>query len=120
MFDVQVGDEVGYGRYHDWGTLLQHGFSRVVKINHHGHIQLANGKVFDKHGEERPKQYGGVRLMQAERLRAELDMIAKGKVRAQAAQELKTLIDAQRNGHGVQGAITEDVRAIMMDLVRKL
>ena len=47
----KVGDEVGYSRHHQWGTLLSHGFSRVSKINGHGPIILENGKQFDKREE---------------------------------------------------------------------
>jgi hypothetical protein len=120
MFEVAVGDEVGYGRYHQWGTLLHHGFSQVVKINHHGHIHLENGRVFDRRGQERNRDYGGSHLMVAERLRAELQRIAEGRARAAAANELRKLIDDHRNGRGEQCAIGEDARAKMIALVNAL
>lgn len=120
MFDVKVGDEVGYGRHHGWGTLLGHGFSRVAKINHHGHIHLENGKVFDKNGNERKTEYGCLRLMAADSLRAELQHIEERRARARAANELKALLDGQRNGFGEQCPASDEVRARMIELVNQL
>lgn len=120
MFDAKVGDEVGYGRRHNWGTLLHHGFSKVVKINHHGHIHLENGKVFDKHGDERKVEHGGLRLYDAARLRDELQRIEACRARARAASELRSLLDRQRNGFGDGCPVDEDVRARMIELVNQL
>lgn len=120
MFETKVGDEVGYGRHHQWGTLLQHGFSRVAKINRHGHIILENGREFDKYGHERKREYGGLRLFTAERLRAELREIEEKRARARAASELKALIDGQRNGRGEQCMASDEVRARMIELVNRL
>ena len=120
MFETKVGDEVGYGRHHQWGTLLQHGFSRVAKINHHGHIILENGREFDKHGQERKREYGGLRLFAADRLRAELQHIEERRARGRAASELKALIDGQRNGFGEQCPTSDEVRARMIELVNQL
>lgn len=121
MMQVQVGDEVGFGRYHSFGgQLLTHGFSTVTKVNHHGHVHLANGRVFDKHGRERNVQYGGLRLMQADDLRAQLNQIAQNRARVQAAQQLKQLIDGQRNGFGDQIQIDDETRNRMIALVNQL
>lgn len=120
MIQSNVGDEVGYGRHHQWGTLLQHGFSRVAKINHHGHIHLENGKVFDRHGNERNQTYGGLRLMEAQRLRDELQRIAEGRARAAAANELRKLLDDHRNGRGEQCVLNDAARARMIELVNAL
>jgi hypothetical protein len=119
MFQIQVGDQVGYGRYHN-GTLIQHGFSKVVKINHHGHIHLENGKVFDKHGDERGSTYGVLRLIPAERLREQLDHIQAQRARNQRMMELKNLLDSQRNGRGEMCEISADTRARMIELVSQL
>lgn len=116
MFEAKVGDEVGYGRYHTWGTLLQHGFSRVARINHHGHIHLENGKVFDRHGHERKVEFGGLRLMEATHLRAALQSIAEQRARNTAARELQALLDARGDRH----AISDETRAKMIELVNRL
>jgi len=117
MFETKVGEEVGYGRYH-WGALLGHGFSKVAKINRHGHIILENGREFDKHGHER--KYGGLGLFTAERLRAELRSIEEKRARARAANKLKALIDGQRNGRGEYCMVSDEVRAQMIELVNQL
>jgi hypothetical protein len=119
MFETKVGDEVGYGRYH-WGALLGHGFSRVAKINHHGHIILENGRAFDKYGRERKREHGGLGLFTAERLRAELREIEERRARARAASELKALIEGQRNGFGEQCPASDETRAKMIELVNQL
>ena len=119
MFETKVGEEVGYGRY-NWEALLGHGFSKVAKINRHGHIILENGREFDKHGHERKREYGGLILFTAERLRAELHSIEEKRARARAANELKALIDGQRNGYGDHCKISDEVRAKMIELVHQL
>lgn len=117
----KVGDEIGYCyRHQSWGTLLSHGFSKVVKINGHGHIHLENGKVFDKHGQERNTLYGGLRLVDADRLREEKKNVAEQRARNAAANELKVLLDGQRNGRGEMCPAKEDVRAKMIELINKL
>ena len=120
MIQVKVGDEVGYGRYHSWGTLLNHGFSKVTKINRWGHIILENGKVFDKQGQERNCQYGGAHIMDADRLRERLDEIKQARERANAANEIKKILDGQRTGGGEFVAISNEVREQMIALVNKL
>jgi len=117
----KVGDEVGYcHRHSSWGTLLRSGFSRVVKINGHGHIHLEDGRVFNKHGEERNVLYGGLRLIDAERLREERRHISEQRARNAAANELRTLLDRQRNGRGEQCPASDETRARMIELINKL
>ena len=116
----KVGDEVGYCRHHQWGTLLSHGFSLVAKVNGHGHIILENGKVFDKRGDERNTTYGGLRLISAERLRGQLKVIEEQRARNRAANELEELLKSWRNGRGDLCAISEGTRAKMIELINKL
>jgi hypothetical protein len=121
MFETKVGDEVGYARYgSSWGTLLHHGFGRVAKINHHGHIYLEDGLVFDRHGDQRQVKHGGLRLRPAENLRHELKLREEHRARNRAAQELCRLVDAQRNGHGNICPVSDETRASMIELVNQL
>lgn len=120
MFHTKVGEEVGYARYGSWGTLMQHGVSRVAKINHHGHIHLENGRVFDRHGDERKVSYGGLRLMRAEDLQAQLAALAEQRARNAAAKELCRLVEGQRNGHGNTCPVSSETRARMLELVNQL
>ena len=121
MFKCKVGDEVGYVRYGGWHrTILIHGFSRVVKINHHGHIHLENGRQFDRHGDERKQTYWGLRLIDAAALRERLAEHAVQRARNTAAHELKALIDVQRNGHGDICKVNDETRARMIALVNQL
>lgn len=114
----KVGEEIGYSRYHQWGTLVAHGFSKVAKINHHGHIILENGKVFDRHGRERNVQYGGLRLVEPNRLRDELQHISLQRARSVAARELMDLLEARRC---VDFRPTSDeTKARMIELVNQL
>jgi hypothetical protein len=74
MFNIEtlkVGDEVGYARYYS-GTLMNYGFSNVVKINKFGHIMLENGKSYDKHGVERKSPYSYTYLYSPKILRQRL------------------------------------------------
>ena len=119
MFEVKVGDEVGYGRRH-WGTLLGHGFSRVAKVNRHGHIHLENGREFDRYGRERKVAHGGLHLLDADILREELQRIEAGRARARAANELRTLLDGQRNGYGDICKVDDTTKARMIELVNQL
>jgi hypothetical protein len=120
MIQVNVGDEVGYGRYHQWGTLLQHGFSKVEKINRWGHVILENGKVFNKDGYERGREYGALHIMTAAHLREVLESIKQRRERNAVANELKALIDGQRNGHGDICEVSDETRARMIELVNRL
>lgn len=114
-----VGDEVGYVRYYR-GTMMSQGISRVVKVNHHGHILLENGKQFDKHGAERKKEYGGTRLTNADELRAQIAQVAADRQRSQMAQELIKLIEGQRDGYGRQHEASDEIRARMRQLINQL
>jgi len=119
MINLKVGDEVGFGKYH-WGTLIRHGFSRVTKINHYGHVHLENGRQFDRYGDERKQTYGGVHLIAADRLRHELQALDRLRARNAAACELKALLDAQRNSRGDMCAVNNEVREKMIELVNNL
>lgn len=119
MDQVNVGDEVGYGRYH-WGTLLQHGFSRVTKINRWGHITLENGKVFNKDGYERGREHGALRIMDADRLRAELAANARQRERNETLRQLRALLDSHVNGFGNICEVSSEARLRMIDLVSEL
>jgi len=74
MFDIgalKVGDEVGFARYYN-STLMNYGFSNIVKINKFGHIMLENGTSYDKHGTERKSPYSATYLYKPETLRERL------------------------------------------------
>jgi len=121
LFNATVGDEVGYYRSHYWhGTVLAHGFGRVAKINHHGHIILDNGRQFDRYGDERKVEHGGLRLITADKLRDILAAREQQRARNGAANELKQLIDGRRNGHGDHCAVDDKTRARMIELVNQL
>ena len=116
----KVGDEVGYCRHHQsFGTLLSHGFSRVAKINHHGHVILENGKQFDKRGDDRFSSHGGLRLISAERLRGQLKVIEEQRARNRAANELEELLKSWCNGRGDLCAVSDETRAKMIELINK-
>lgn len=114
-----VGDEVGYVRYY-MGTIMQQGISRVIKVNHHGHMILENGRQFDRWGAERKVSHGGCRLINADELRAQIAQVAADRMRAQAAQELIQLVQGQRDGYGRQHEANDQTRARMLDLVNQL
>ena len=119
--ETQVGSEIGYYRRAGWhGTIMGHGFGRVVKINHYGHITLDNGRQFDRYGDERKVKHGGMCLIAAGELRKLLADRDQQRARNAAAQELKALIDGQRNGYGDQCAADDTVRARMIELVNQL
>jgi len=119
--ETQVGSEIGYYRTAGWhGTIMSHGFGRVVKINHHGHITLDNGRQFDRYGDERKVEHGGMRLIAADDLRKLLAEREQRRARNTAATELKALIDGQRNGYGDHFAVDDKTRARMIELVNQL
>lgn len=119
--ETQVGSEIGYVRYVGWHrTILSHGFSRVAKINHYGHVILENGRQFDRHGDERKVKHGGLRLIAADDLRKRLAELEQQRGRTAAANELKSLIDGRRNGYGDHLAVDDKTRARMIELVNQL
>lgn len=120
MTTYTVGEEVGFGRHGGRGFFMSHGFSRITKINHHGHIHLENGRVFDRHGRERKCQYGEAHLMDAQMLRDQLAAIAERRERANIFNELKSIMDNQRNGYGDVCALDDATRERMIALVNKL
>ena len=115
-----VGDEVGFCRRHSWsGTLLRYGFSHVTKINRWGHITLANGKVFDKNGNERG-EFADLHLVSAERLRGELAAELAQRARNSVANEICKLLAGQRNGFGNYCEISDATRDRLHELVNQL
>jgi len=66
-----IGEYISFSRSH-YGSLLAHGTSYITKINGHGHVTLANGKVFDKGGSEYKVKFGGLQLRSVESLTDEL------------------------------------------------
>jgi len=62
MTNYEVGDVVGFARFHTFGSILTHGFGTVTKINGHGHIfikpQNGDEKRFDKYGNTYKDKYG--------------------------------------------------------------
>jgi len=120
--DLKVGDEIGfYRRDYLSGDVLSHGFSRIAKINHHGHIILEDGQQFNRHGEERKAEDDGMHLITIECLRDLLESYEMQMACRQAANELKRLIDAQKTGQGeYRRAVDDKARERMIALVNKL
>ena len=118
MFAVKVGDEVGYARSARMGYMSA-GFSTVTKVNGHGHIILENGKTFDKRGNERNTNYGGLFLIQAANLReaqardnAERERVSRAKALQQKVQDLF--------GYSGNVHVTAERKAELMALVEAL
>jgi hypothetical protein len=118
MFTVKVGDEVGVYRSTRNGSLLGADFATVTKINCHGHIKLSNGKVFDKHGDERGAVFGA-RLIEAARLRK--DQAAEAAIR-DTNSKVKELISILNGTFSYSGRafIDETIKAELMALVAAL
>jgi hypothetical protein len=116
MFDIKVGQEVGYGKYH-WGDLIHKGTSVVAKINQYGHIVLENGRVFDKQGyERRTASYSSeVRLIEIGRFRTEETALAARRDRTRLVQEIETLIGENR-----RFAFSDELKARLQDMVGRL
>jgi hypothetical protein len=91
MFAVKVGDEVGFGRCSRYTGYQSAGFSTVIKVNGHGHITLADGKVFDKYGDERKKTYG-VHLIPADDLRTSQALVKAERDQAHAVRTIEQKI----------------------------
>lgn len=121
MNAYKVGDEVGYVRYGSWGhTMMSQGISRIVKINHHGHIILENGKQFDKQGRERKKEYGGTHLIDAQLLRDQIAEDRATRERGQAAQALIKLMEQQKDGYGRYHKMSDEIKQEMILLINLL
>jgi hypothetical protein len=118
--EIKVGDEVGYHRTRSYGSILGHGFGLVAKINRHGHIILDNGIQFDRYGDERNVKYAGRRLISADHLREILAVREQQKARNEAANELKSILEGQRNGYGDTCKVDENLRAKMIALINQL
>ena len=118
MFAVKVGDEVGFGRSTLYGSLLGAGFATVTKINGHGHITLSNGKVFDKHGDERGTSFGA-RLVEAEWLHKNQAAEAAIRETNHKVKELIVTLNGTFN-YGGRAFIDEAKKAELMALVAAL
>src|SRR6266568_264072 len=94
-----IGQEIGYCRWCTYGP-METGFSIVSKINGHGHILLANGMQFDKHGNQRGEKYSSKSLVEAETLRRQLAYIQARRDRNRAVDDLLNLIQGQKTGNG--------------------
>ena len=118
MFAVKVGDEVGYARSARMGYMSA-GFSTVTKVNGHGHIILENGKTFDKRGNERNCNYGGLFLIQAANLR-------ESQARDNAAREQRARVQALENkvkelfGYSGNVHVTDERKAELLAMVEAL
>jgi hypothetical protein len=119
MFEAKVGDEVGYARWDGVGYRST-GFALVTKINHHGHITLDTGAVFDKHGTERNASSWKRGLLKAEDLRAYLQRQDEQRKRNAISRELEQMILGQRNGYGNACPVSKEDRARMIELVNQL
>lgn len=89
--DLVVGQEVGMVRTRSMSYSGAQ-FSTVIKVNGHGHIYTADGKVFDKYGSERNAKYGLI-LIDAENLRTQLKYDADCRDRREAAREATKLLE---------------------------
>ena len=118
MFAVKVGDEVGFGRPSRYAGYQSAGFSTVTKVNGHGHITLADGKVFDKHGDQRGTKFG-VELLEASHLRSVQERAKAERDQAHAVrsieQKLKDLWSYSGTVH-----VTPERKAELLALVEAL
>jgi len=94
MSNYEVGDVVGFARFHSFGSILTHGFGTVTKINGHGHIfiktQNGDEKRFDKYGDTYKDEYGP-RLIGAARLTEILEQQQNKRNFMKACKELTEL-----------------------------
>jgi hypothetical protein len=123
--DLKVGDRVGFCRTH-YGTLLNHGFGTVSKINGHGHITIiadGNGvpdnfdtQVYDKHGNEFKKGYGCRQLCAVEWLQSKIDAKTEDRRCQAAVKSLIAAIENHRCGNG-KFSINEEAKSELHRLV---
>lgn len=115
---LKVGDEIGFARFHGFGTMLTGGIATIISINGHRHITLSNGRVFDKRGNERV-DYGSrlytiayiERHRAAETQRRELN---------ETYRRLANLLDGQKTGGGDFTGLTVDIKDAVIALVKRL
>jgi len=118
FFTVKVGDEVGYCRTH-YGTIMAKGFSKVAKINGHGHIILEDGLKFDRGGSEYKVRYSARYLIEAAKLR---EMIAADEARHDVNRKMRDIvafIESAKTGAGNYSvsdmAVTKAMLRTMVD-----
>ena len=117
MQQYTVGQEVGFVSYGSWG-MGGRGFARIVKINGHGHIQLDNDRVFDKHGNERAK-FSRMRLTDPAQLRESIARENAARDRRCAAQDIENYLKARKTCYGdIQ--LSDEQKAELIALVNKL
>lgn len=118
MFEVNVGQEVGYGKFH-WGTLLYAGAARVTKIDRYGHIELENGKRFNKRGEALPARgmtyTDGAYLIPIDRYREAVAELEALRVRVHLTNEI-TAVLSQHRAH----AMSDETRARVQDMLARM
>lgn len=126
MFAVQIGQEVGFYRQSSWGNLLSADFGTVTKINGHGHISvLTQGetanvtRIFDKNGNQRGFEYGGLRLIEAQNLRTRLAEQTAARDRRNKAKDLENMIKSMWT-YGGDFHITESRKAELKALIDAL
>lgn len=121
MFEVKVGDKVGYGKHH-FESLLYAGESKVAKINGHGHIILENGRVFDKYGNERKVgQYGGYAyLIAIDSYRAHFAEKAAFDARRMLVNNINYIIKQNMGGGGKVWSFSDEDKLRLQDMVGRL
>ena len=117
MQQYAVGQEVGFVSYGSWG-MGSHGFGKIVKINGHGHIKLDNGRVFDKHGNERAK-FSRMRLTDPAQLRESIVRQNAARDRRVAAQDIERYLNSHKTGYG-DIRLSDEQKAELIALVNKL
>src|SRR4051812_49226676 len=121
MANYVVGQEVGYARWHRGMHMMGHGFSTVTKINGHGHIILADGKKFDKRGQE----YGatphfGLCLMAPDYIGKELAAFAKQHRRNEVRKKVEQVMHDHRFGNGNMGPLPIAAKEELITLIKQL
>jgi hypothetical protein len=121
-FVIKVGEEVAFARRHrNWGSLLNHGFGVVTKINGHGHIFVQSGDRelrFTRTGDAYKDSYGPT-LLHADQLRRELAVADRRKEQRRIAQEIEQAI---KSGYSYSGTfhVSEERVATLKELVNQL
>lgn len=117
---LKVNDRVGFYRCHR-GDIVQGGFGLVTKVNHHGHITVQTEntecvRVYDKHGNERNRDYCGMRLCETSWLEARLEENRKNRELQKAVQAVIQCIESHRCGNG-RYHVNSEIKAELARLV---
>jgi hypothetical protein len=115
---VTLDAEVGYVSYGSH-SIVNSGFSRVVKINKWGHIRLENGLEFDKLGYSRDKNFSRRRLIEPQTLRRELADQVDRRERAQLVRGLISKLEGSFSYSGTPH-ISPELRQELLEMVNKL